>query len=90
MQRFLDDEQGYRAWLRAHPDGFVVNSYRTPSRDYLILHKATCYTISGTPARGKVWTKDYAKTCSTNRHNLETWARQQVGGSLKPCGHCIR
>jgi hypothetical protein len=26
MQRFVDDDRGYRDWLDDHPDGFVINT----------------------------------------------------------------
>ena len=40
MQRFIDDDRGYRDWLYDHPDGFVINTGRTPSAAYLMLHRA--------------------------------------------------
>jgi hypothetical protein len=38
MQRFIDDDRGYLDWLDHHPDGFVINTWRTPSAAYLMLH----------------------------------------------------
>jgi hypothetical protein len=29
MQRFVDDEDGYRRWLGDHPDQYVLNTART-------------------------------------------------------------
>jgi hypothetical protein len=88
MQQFIDDESGYLGWIAGHPSGFVVNALREPRPEYLILHRATCGTISGMPARGNYWTKDFGKTCSLNRAELEGWARRHVGGELHPCGLC--
>ena len=34
-ETFIDDDRGYRLWLRAHPDGYVLNSYRHPTQSYL-------------------------------------------------------
>jgi len=65
-----------------------VNCERSLNPNYLMLHRATCKTISGTPARGKEWTKDYIKVCSTDAEPLETWAENKVGGQLKPCRLC--
>ncbi len=42
MERFVDDDPGYLDWLARHPDGFVVNTGRTPTAAYLMLHRAGC------------------------------------------------
>lgn len=75
-------------WIAGNPGGFVVNSYRRPAAGYLVLHIATCRTTSGEPSRGRLWTKDYIKTCSTLRADLERWASAEVGGHLTPCALC--
>jgi hypothetical protein len=87
MQRFVDDDRGYLDWLAHHPDGFVVNTGRTPSAAYLMLHRADCGTINGTPARGTTFTGEYAKLCG-ERQDLEQFARQ-LGGQAQPCGLCL-
>lgn len=59
-EMFTDDDQGYLDWLERHPAGFVVNTFRIPNPSYVILHvtdrccRATCGTITGTPARGEL------------------------------------
>ncbi len=86
---FDDDDSGYGRWIASHPDGYVVNTYRTPHPAYLKLHRTTCRTISGTPARGLTWTSgEYAKICAVDRSDLGRWARDQVGGALDPCLLC--
>jgi len=87
MERFVDDDAGYRDWLARHPDGFVINTGRTPTAAYLMLHRAACGSISGTPARGSTFTGDYAKVCG-GREELEGFGRQ-LGGEAKPCGLCL-
>lgn len=87
MQRFVDDDHGYLNWLDHHPDGFVINTNRTPSASYLALHRASCGTITGTLARGKAFTGEYAKVCG-ERAELENFARQ-LGGRLEPCRLCL-
>ena len=82
---FRDDDAGYRSWLYAHMAGFVVNAGRTPSPGYLMLHRATCETITPTPDR--VWTRDYAKVCASDRYELEAWARA-LSGRLTACEFC--
>jgi hypothetical protein len=96
VQTFLNDDLGYQRWLEAHPDLYVLNAERTPRPSYLMprpsylmLHRATCRTISGTPARGTQWTADYIKVCGP-RGDLEAFARHDVGGEARACGLCVR
>ena len=88
VEVFVDNDSSYEAWLRANPAGYVLNTYRAPSASYLKLHRATCGTISGAPARGSTWTKDYIKTCSPVVAELAGLARTSTGGELDPCGFC--
>lgn len=89
MFRFQDDDDGYARWLSAHQvaDAFVLNAERRPGPSYLVLHRATCYTISGDPARGQHWTHDPIKICG-DRAELEVFAGS-IGGATQPCGHCL-
>lgn len=73
IETFQDDDAGYREWLWSHLSGFVVNAQRGSNPGEPILHRATCDTITPTPDRS--WTKDYIKVCSTDRSELEAWAR---------------
>jgi hypothetical protein len=85
--QFIDDDNGYLRWLAQNPDGFVVNSNRSPVSNYLILHRASCKWIN-TPDLTNWTTTGYIKTCSTDGTALVEWARREVGGDLKPCGLC--
>jgi hypothetical protein len=87
MQHFVDDDHGYLDWLDHHPDGFVINTLRTPSAAYLMLHRASCGTITGKPARGTTFTGEYAKVCG-ERNELEEFTRH-LGGHAQPCGLCL-
>ncbi|MGH3928319.1 MAG: hypothetical protein ACRDTT_36570 [Pseudonocardiaceae bacterium] len=87
VKSFVDDDTGYLQWLTAHPDGFVLNADRNPTPAYLVLHRASCHTISGTPARGSRWTGDCIKICGM-QHELEEFARANVGGEARACGLC--
>lgn len=89
VMRFLDDDLAYLNWLASNPTGWVVNSNRTASSGYLVLHRSTCYTITGTPARGSTWTEgDFAKTCSTDQGALRHWCQANTGAQPHPCGSC--
>jgi hypothetical protein len=87
VERFVDDDPGYLDWLARHPDGFVINTGRTPTAAYLMLHRAGCGSIGGKPARGTTFTGEYAKVCG-DREELEGFARQ-LRGEAKPCGLCL-
>jgi hypothetical protein len=85
---FRDDDRGYLAWLASNEGEFVLNTYRIPRPDHLRLHAATCRSISGTPANGKHWTHTYVKHYGP-RKELETFARQVVGGDMWECPTCV-
>jgi hypothetical protein len=85
----LDDDARYVAWLTANPDSFVVNAAREPAGSYLVLHRATCHTITGTPTRGSTWTGgDYSKTCCADRSALVSWMKRRTGWEPTGCGAC--
>lgn len=87
MKKFIDDDRGYLDWIDRNPQGFVVNTYKNPSSKYLILHRATCGTIS--TSKRTNWTrKYYIKICSLRRTELEEWANREVGENPKPCKVC--
>jgi hypothetical protein len=84
---FVDDDEGYRAWVAQHPDGFVLNTDRTPSPSNLVLHKATCTHI--TRLRPPLsWTETASKVCALSAAELEQWARTTVGGTVRRCRSC--
>jgi hypothetical protein len=87
MRRFVDQDAAYLDWLAEHPDGFVINTGRKPSAAYLMLHRANCGTISGTPARGSTFTGDYVKVCGS-QEELDAYAHE-LAGVAKPCGLCL-
>ena len=84
---FDNDEKGYLTWVEENPEGFVVNTLKTPSRSYLVLHKATCGTIK-TLKKGNFTTGQYIKVCALDASELEKWAREEVGGILDACQLC--
>lgn len=87
MENFKDDDAGYLRWVEDHSDGYVVNCYRTPSPSYLKLHRATCRWIQ-TEKWTNYTTKTYMKVCSSDKAELDTWARHDIDGELDPCKHC--
>lgn len=90
LEIFRDDDEAYVAWLAAHQDGFVLNMARSPRPDYLILHRATCRTISGRPTRGGPWTGPYVKGCSDDELVIAAWCGRELGAVPRRCGTCLR
>jgi hypothetical protein len=84
---FIDDDDGYARWLLEVRDGFVVNVPRSGNGD-LVLHRAGCYTINGSPPRGRTWTGPYFKACGTTVAALERWTLANAGTQARPCGTC--
>jgi hypothetical protein len=75
---FKDDEAGYRRWLADHPHGFVVNTTHGVSPNYMVLHRATCSSISEYSAQsapGGFTERQYSKACSETVQALRAWAR---------------
>ena len=75
---FIDDEAGYLRWLANHPNGYVVNTLRAVSPDYMVLHRATCPAISEYAGRGKAGgftERGYAKACADTLDDLRDWVR---------------
>ena len=87
MDEFLNDDRSYRQWLEAHPKGYVINSNRRPGASYLVLHRATCWTISRLFGRGNSLTA-YRKTCFRTRQQAVNWGGGQWPGALQNCSFC--
>jgi hypothetical protein len=87
-QWFLNDDKGYLAWLAAHDDGFVLNTYAHVAAGYLVLHRASCRTINRDLSAGKVWTVQYGKACADSVDDLLAWAAERTSGTPHGCGAC--
>ncbi len=87
-ERFNDDDDGYLRWIETHPRGYVINTSPRPSADYVILHRASCGTITGTPSSGDSWTGIYMKVCDTDKQRLVGWSRASVGSEPQLCRLC--
>jgi len=52
-------------------DGWVLNSHiANPGSLSHVLHRASCGTVTGTPARGSRWTHEYLKACGTDESSV--------------------
>lgn len=87
IRHFRDDDGGFFAWRRNNPDGYFINSDRSPRPTYLMLHRASCPHFTDNPEIH--WTKDYVKFCSPDRGDLEEWAAGAAGGEVTLCRTCF-
>lgn len=79
IAEFDDDEAGYLDWLSRNPQGFVINTPRGRPTNYMVLHRATCRSISqyNRMARpGGFTERDYIKICAPDVAGLQDWTRQ--------------
>ncbi|GAA1303611.1 hypothetical protein [Saccharothrix xinjiangensis] len=83
IERLIVDSGAYDTWLADHQDQYVINAERSLNPDNLVLHRATCRTINGTPARGATWVGSYVKLVGT-REELET-----AHPAARPCRLCL-
>ena len=82
MEQFIDDDAGYRAWLRAHPRGFVVSCHRVPTPWLLRLHRVRCIKDLAPQ------TTDFRRVCADTAAELVEWAEESVGAQPESCEEC--
>ena len=68
VEVFDHDEKGFERWLEEHPDGYVLNCYKTGR-----LHSARCKSYR---SAGPHMTFKRAKACSTSERQLFRYAAQ--------------
>ena len=80
---FVHDDAGYLRWISEHPNGYVVNSRRWFDPDYLVLHRASCFSINRYTNMhenpGGFTERAYRKLCSTSLSGLEAHLRRMTG-----------
>lgn len=87
MRHFARDDTGYMRWLTQNPDGFVINTYASPSAAYLKLHRASCPHITRLQRNATTFTRgEYSKLCG-DRIELKQLARH-LGGTAQRCTNC--
>jgi hypothetical protein len=78
MKKFesVGDHDAYLDWVSKHNNGYVLN--RT-LKDFATLHRATCGTIRGNPANGKLYVGQSKKYCSKQIQVLENFGVVEWG-----------
>ena len=61
----------YLEWLARHRTGFVVNVRRNFNRNYVVLHRATCWTISCRRNYGAYTERSYRKICGESLDEVQ-------------------
>jgi hypothetical protein len=89
VERFVNDDAGYVAWLASHPTGFVLNTYPHVTSSYLVLHRASCRTVNRPLESERSWTRQYGKACAELRVDLEKWAAEATGRAVVPHLACL-
>jgi hypothetical protein len=87
MLIIINDDPAYVSWLARHRQGYVVDSKRKPTKNQLILHRATCSIIKP-HKRARLTTGAHIKACSADAQELAAWALEQTGGGLVACSQC--
>jgi len=87
LQRFVDDDQSYLSWLEEHPDGYVLNAERRPTRSFIVLHRTSCAALAG-PAPPEGRTSTMLKVCATTTAEIDAWCRDQVSAFATRCRRC--
>ena len=88
METFANDDHGYLACVTKHPGGYVIKAASPPRPSYLILHRATCSTISGSLPVGESRTLSLRKFCVEHKAEVMGIARVVAGGELTLRGTC--
>ncbi len=92
MIEYFHDDEGYLSWIATNPDGFVLNVRRMTDPDYVILHRASCGSISTDKREpGAYTTKGYRKVCAASIAELRLAAKREGRGDSsfsKRCGLC--
>ena len=86
--RFVDDDDAYLRWSRAHAHWCVLNVPRTiGNAAEIVLHVADCPTVSKADVANYT-TKDYIKICAPTSMPLQEWVASLGVGRFKQCGTC--
>ncbi len=92
MIEFLNDDEGYLSWIATNPDGFVLKVRRMADPDYVVLHRASCGSISTDKREpGAYTTRSYRKVCAASVAELQLAAKREGrddGSFSKRCGLC--
>ena len=88
---FDGDDARYLDWLTRNRDGYVVNVRRNLNPDYVVLHRATCRSISEPREAGAYTERGYRKLCGPMMADVveaPTWCGRLRGCFTRRCSLC--
>ena len=85
---YVDDDDGYRDWLKRNPRGYVINIQRSLNPSDARLHDANCRDLIAQLRRDVQLAVSYVKVCGEDRAEVDQWAADNVGEPVQLCGHC--
>lgn len=96
-----DSEQHYQAWLKTHPNGYVLSLAKnsegknnSSAERFTCLHSSTCNSINNerSYSQSEPFTGgDYFKVCAEDLAELDAQARNITGlTTIKRCSQCIK
>jgi hypothetical protein len=92
-QTFSNDAD-YQKWLADNPNGFVVNTGRASSPNYMVLHRARCRHISDPVHEaepGGFTERTYIKVAAVDIESLRDWVMthgRPDGSFSNECSFC--
>jgi hypothetical protein len=84
-------DKEYQQWINDNLVGFVINTNKTPSSKYMILHTNKCLSITelSISATDGAFTKNsYIKVCANSIKDLEKWLSDNDLTLSKECQKC--
>lgn len=90
VKKFDNNDNEYLAWMRKHPEGYVVNTRRNMNSGYFLLHKSNCNHITTTSGQkqGAYTQRTYIKLCSENLFELTEWFSANNSNFQKTFTNC--
>jgi hypothetical protein len=85
---FADDDAGYLAWASDHREGYVVHVPNAAGGRGLRLHRASCPSVVGDPAKGRSFTATARKAGAADEAALLAWCVETLGRDPEPCQRC--
>ncbi|WP_146111741.1 MULTISPECIES: hypothetical protein [Brucella] len=79
MANLFENDTKYQEWLAENPTGYVLNTTKSFSKNYAVLHSATCKKISNTTHQSGAFTeRDYRKVGSKSQNDIVTWMKGNI------------
>lgn len=74
---FRNDDKGYLEWVKNNPHGFVVNSRERFDPTYVVLHRASCPSVTKyrgmDVSPGGFTERGYVKICAASYQDLSAY-----------------